>query len=148
EDGKFRRTVAPADNHPLKHLVAGGPAQWPQVIETAIHYGTGIPYAVDTIELPISNPWNALLFCGGHDFLPDGSALVCTMQGDVWHVSGLDQGSKRARWQRFAAGLHHALGLVVDDDGIFVLGRDQITRLHDRNRDGEADFYECFSNAY
>ena len=28
------------------------------------------------------------------------------------------------------------------------LGRDQITRLHDTNGDGEADFYECFSNAY
>ena len=29
-----------------------------------------------------------------------------------------------------------------------MLGRDQITRLHDFNGDGEADFYECFSNAY
>ena len=29
---------------------------------------------------------------------------------------------------------------------MYVLGRDQITRLHDLNGDGEADFYECFSN--
>ena len=27
-----------------------------------------------------------------------------------------------------------------------MLGRDQITRLHDLNDDGEADFYECFNN--
>jgi azurin len=31
---------------------------------------------------------------------------------------------------------------------IFVQGRDQITRLHDLNGDGEADFYECFSNTF
>ncbi len=70
------------------------------------------------------------------------------MQGDVWRVEVFEYPSRTARWRRFAAGLHHALGLVVDEDGIFVLGRDQITRLHDLNRDGEADFYECFSNAY
>ena len=31
-------------------------------------------------------------------------------------------------------------------DKIYVLGRDQITRLHDLNNDGEADFYENFNN--
>ena len=31
---------------------------------------------------------------------------------------------------------------------IHVLGRDQITRLHDLNANGEADFYECVTNAY
>jgi hypothetical protein len=40
------------------------------------------------------------------------------------------------------------LGLIIDDDGIFVLCRDQIMCLHDLNQDGEADFYECFSNAF
>ena len=54
---------------------------------------------------------------------------------------------KNVRWRRFASGLHQALGLVVADGQIYVLGRDQITRLHDLNGDGEADFYECFSNA-
>ena len=52
------------------------------------------------------------------------------------------------RWKRFASGLHQALGLVIADGTPYVLGRDQITRLHDLNGDGEADFYECFSNAY
>jgi azurin len=31
---------------------------------------------------------------------------------------------------------------------VYVLGRDQITRLVDLNGDGETDFYECVSNAY
>ncbi len=148
EEGRFTRIVAPVDEHPLRHLLRDAPAQWPQTIETAVQLGSASPYAVDTIELPHENPWNALLFCGGHAFLPDGSALVCTMQGDVWRVEGFAHPAKSTRWRRFASGLHHALGMVVDEDGIFVLGRDQITRLHDRNGDGEADFYECFSNAF
>ena len=47
-----------------------------------------------------------------------------------------------------AAGLHQPLGLVVVDGLVCVLGRDQITRLHDLNANGEADFYECVTNAY
>lgn len=151
EDGKFVQHVAPADQHPLRQMVAGGPAQWPQVLETNIIPGNGRPYAVDTIELPYDNPWKVPMFCGDHDFLPDGSALVCTMQGDVWRVTGLDSVSDKAgvaRWRRFASGLHHALGLVVADGKIYVQCRDQLTRLTDLNDDGEADFYECFSNAF
>ncbi|MCS7469934.1 TIM barrel protein [Stieleria sp. ICT_E10.1] len=148
KNGQFVRVVAPAEEHPLRHHIKNAPTQWPQTIETEIRFGTTKPYAVDTIELPSENPWNALLFCGGHAFLPDGSALVCTMQGDVWRVTGIESPSTKATWRRFASGLHHALGIVVDQDGIFVLGRDQITRLHDLNGDFEADYYECFSNAF
>ncbi|WP_345323017.1 DUF6797 domain-containing protein [Novipirellula rosea] len=150
-EGKFVRDVAPQDEHPLGHVTTGGPQQWPEILETKITRGTQRPYAIDTIELPNDNPWNALVFCGGHDFLPDGSALVCTMQGDVWRVNGIDAASDDggvARWTRFASGLHHALGLVVADGKVYVQCRDQLTRLTDVNNDGEADFYECFSNAF
>ena len=150
-DGKFGRDVAPADQHPLRKLTTGGPAQWSHVVDTKITPGTGRPYAIDTIALPYDNPWKAPMFCGDHDFLPDGSAVVCTMQGDVWHVSGLDAAPNKpavAHWRRFASGLHHALGLVVADGKIYVQCRDQLTRLTDLNNDGEADFYECFSNAF
>lgn len=160
QEGKFVRTVAPRSEHPMKECLEGGKAQWPQVISTDIQYGQQSPYAIDTIGLPVDNPWKALIFCGDHAFNPDGTAFVVTMQGDVWHVSGIGLGSGeeakpsgdtskgKAKWRRFASGLHHALGIVVDKDGIFVLCRDQIARLHDLNQDGEADFYECFSNAF
>ena len=155
KNGKMIQTVAPTEKHPLRHLMTAGKPQWPQKIETKVIPGTGRPYAVDTIELPFENPWNALVYCSGHGFLSDGSALVCTMQGDVWRVSGLNADTKQSsqkpdtvRWQRFASGLHQALGLVVANDEIFVQCRDQLTRLHDLNQDGEADFYECFSNAF
>lgn len=148
EGGRFLRVVAPADRHPLAPLTRGGPAQWPQVLTTAGARGRGRPYAVDTIPLPRDNPWKALLYIGGHDLFPDGSAAICTMQGDVWRADGLDDSLHEVRWRRIAAGLHHALGLVVADSTVYVLGRDQVTRLSDLNGDGETDFYECFSKAY
>ena len=148
EDGKFQRIVAPAADHPLASWTQGGPAQWPQVLATRGTRGDTRPYAIDTIEPPFDNPWKALLFFGDHDFLPDGTAMLCTMQGDVWRVEGIDEALTSVRWRRYASGLHQALGLVVAEGHVYVLGRDQITRLHDRNGDGEADFYECVSNAY
>lgn len=150
-DGKFIREVAPVDQHSMRDIISGGPARWPQVLETRIIPGDGRPFAVDTIELPTDNPWNALFFCGGHEVLSDGSAMICTMQGDVWRVTGLDSGVDKpgtAKWKRFASGLYHPLGLVVAADGIYVQCRDQLTRLTDRNADGEADFYECYSSAF
>lgn len=149
KDGRFIREMAPRSEHSLRDQLAG-PTQWPESMTTEIRLGDQRPYALDTIELPIDNPWHAPIYCGGHDFLPDGSALVATIQGDVWHVSGLNDTSTKPRavWRRFASGLHHALGVKADQDGIFVMCRDQLTRLKDLNQDGEADFYECFSNAF
>jgi putative heme-binding domain-containing protein len=148
ENGKFVREVGPDATHSLAHLTRGGKPQWPDAIKTAGSLGTGRPYAIDTIQPPLQNPWKALTYFGGHDFFADGSAAICTMQGDVWHVTGLDASLKEVRWRRIASGLHHALGLVVAGPSIYVLGRDQITRLVDVNGDGETDFYECFSNAF
>jgi putative heme-binding domain-containing protein len=146
ENGKFVREFAPLAMHSMRSKVNGAPPQFTETMETAITLGEQRPYSIDTIELPMKNPWRAPIYIGGHDFLPDGSALVATMQGDIWQVSGLE--GKKARWRRFATGLHHALGVKVDGDGIFVQCRDHLTRLHDLNNDGEADYYECYSNAF
>ena len=149
ENGRFTHIVAPAASHPLRHLTEPGPLQWPQTFTTEVTSTSAGPFVIDTIRLPVDNPWKVPVYPGDHDFLPDGSLMICTMQGDVWHATGLpENGSGTVRWKRFASGLHQALGLIIDEDGIFVLCRDQIVCLHDLNQDGEADFYECFSNAF
>ena len=148
KEGRLQRLVAPATEHPLFEQVRQPSPEPPQVFDAPITLGKAAPYAVDTIGLPVNNPWKAQIFVGGLHFMPDGSAMICTMHGDVWRVEGFQFPSTTARWTRFASGLHHLLGMVIDKDGIFVLGRDQITRLHDSNKDGRADFYECFSNVY
>jgi putative heme-binding domain-containing protein len=147
EDGRLERVVAPAAEHPLVHLTRGGPPRWPQTFVMQGTLGTERPYAIDTIPLPFDNPWKALLFCGGHDFFSDGSAAVCTMQGDVWRVEGLDDTLREVTWRRIATGLNRALGVVIIDDQVHVQGGDQITRLVDLDGDGEADFYEAVSRA-
>ena len=121
--------------------------RFPQVITTVGSTSeSNRPYVIDTLTLPFENPWNALLFTSGHDFFSDGRAAICTVHGDVWTVDGIDRDLSPLRWRRFATGLFQPLGLKVVDDKVYVVGRDQITRLHDRNGDGEADYYENFNN--
>jgi putative heme-binding domain-containing protein len=145
-EGKLKRTLLPATEHPKKDVLQGGKPQWPQTFSAPIELGTGAGYVVDTIGLPTENPWNTLITGGAHGFLSDGRAVLATMQGDVWLISGLD--TQTASWKRIAGGLHHLLGVVVADEKIYTLGRNQITRLHDLDGDDEIDFYECFSKAF
>ncbi len=142
ENGKFVR-----ERSEKSELTKGGPTQWPQRIETKGELGSAKPYTVDTLPLPVENPWKTLFFVSGHDFFANGDAALCTMTGEVWLCRGIDAGLQHLRWKRFATGLHQPLGLKIVDDQIYVLGRDQITCLHDLNGDDEADFYECVSNA-
>ena len=143
--------VAPLEQSKIEEptsLVKGGPACWTDSLETTISLApTGkFPYVVDDIGLPTDNAWHTPVRPGGLDFFPDGRAAVCTWDGDVWIVSGLDDKSGKVRWKRFASGLQQPLGLKIINGYIYTAGRDQITKLHDLNGDGEADFYENFNN--
>jgi glucose/arabinose dehydrogenase len=131
----------------LAALTKGASGRWTQPVETQTVPGTNDgPYVVDDFAPPVPNPWNSKTFFSGFDFLPDGRAAVSCFHGDVWIVSGLDSKDGKLKWKRFATGMFQPLGLKVVDGQIFVTCRDQLTRLHDLNGDGEADFYECFNN--
>ena len=128
----------------LSALPLGASPHWP-TLTTRGQRGADTDFlAVDTLTLPYDNPAKALLFASGIDFKPDGAGYVCTIHGDVWRVTGIDDSLRELKWQRYATGLFQPLGLKVRDGRVFVLGRDRITRLHDENGDGEADFYENF----
>lgn len=148
-EAAFKKLVAaspvPED---LRPLTDAGPKTWgePLVTKGEVSTDQTAPYVVDTITLPFENRFNALFFCGGHDFFADGRAAVCTMHGDVWLVDGIDEKLERITWRRFATGLFQPLGLKIVKGQVYVVGRDQITRLHDLNNDGEADYYENFNN--
>jgi mono/diheme cytochrome c family protein len=145
---RFAKSVAAApESESLSPLTRPGPARWSAPIVTKGSVSPDdAPYVVDTITLPFVNPYKALLFVGGHDFFSNGDIALCTVHGDVWRVSGIDRKLEKLTWKRLATGLFQPLGLRIIDDRVFVLGRDQITRLHDQNGDGEADFYENFCN--
>jgi hypothetical protein len=139
-----KQSPAPDD---LTALSSPGPQHWPEVVTTrGLISSSKEAYVIDTLTVPHKNPYNALMFLSGHDFLGNGDAAVCTLHGDVWIVSGIDENLGTLRWKRFATGLYQPLGLKVLNHQIHVLGRDRITRLHDVDGDGEADSYESFYN--
>ncbi len=104
------------------------------------------PYVVDNVTVPSDNPYNSWIRVGAIDFFKDGRIAFATWSGDVWIGKFSDEKLGKITWHRFATGIFHGLGLKIVNDQIYVLGRDQITLLHDFNNDGEADFYENFNN--
>jgi hypothetical protein len=136
------------DADDLATLTKPGPARWGKPIVTKLERGKeDSPFAIDTLTIPYENPFKALFFCTGLDFLPDGRVAMCTCHGDVWLVKVNDK-ERTVEWQRHATGLYHPLGVKVVDGKVVVLERGQLTRLHDNNNDGETDFYECISNQW
>lgn len=138
----------PVGQASIEKIIGGGPTQWAEVLKTggrASDYPE--PYVVDSINVPLENPWNSWMRLGGFDFFSDHTtAAVSTWSGDVWIVSNIDETLENVTWKRFAAGLFQPLGLRIVDDVIHVLGRDGITQLYDLNGDQEADHYRVFNN--
>jgi hypothetical protein len=139
--------VGEAKAEALEPFTKGGPARWRETPVTAGVVGkTPGPFVVDTLTVPDANPYKSWLRFTGLDFFPDGRAALCTWSGDVWIVSGIDAGLEKLTWKRFATGIGQPMGLKIVDGRILTVARDQITRLHDLDGDGEADFYECVNN--
>jgi hypothetical protein len=146
---------APAD---LSSLLHGGPPRYPQELATTGVIGKDAgAFRADTLTAPDANPYKSRMRFGGFDFFPDGhSAAICTWDGDVWLVSGIDDKLDHLTWRRIATGLFQPLGLKIltnpqsaignRQSVIYVLCRDQLARLHDLNGDGEIDFIECVNN--
>jgi hypothetical protein len=124
----------------------GGPALWKEVLTTKGTIGLDDnAYAVDAIGVPESNPWNAWIRPSAVDFIDATTAALACLNGDVFVISNIDSKLDNVQWRRFAAGLHAPLGLKIVDGQMYVSCRDGIYRLHDLDKDGEADYYELFN---
>ncbi len=124
-------------------------ARWPQSIETRVAPSAADEaFVVDNFALPLDNPWRRNIRLADLAFHADGRAVAVTFDGDVWSVEGLGDRTGVARWRRFTSGLHEPLNVVVRNGQIFVLDRNGVWRLHDRDGNGEADEHELFSNAF
>ena len=106
-------------------------------------------WATDVLETPApdDNPWQSWMRTTGFDFFEGGkSAAVCTWNGEVWIVDGIDQSQGQLKWQRICAGLFQPLGLKIVDGEIFVGCRDMIAHLRDLDGDRETDYIESFNS--
>lgn len=93
-------------------------------------------------------PRDIKLMVGGMDFLPNGDLAVCTYSGEVWIVEGAQGPPAKARWRRFARGLNEPGGLQVLNGQVVIAQKCELTRLIDTDANGEADLFECLSDAW
>ncbi len=84
----------------------------------------------------------------GLDFLPNGDLVFCTALGEVFIRSEPAEPPGTRIYRCFARGLMEPSGLRVLSGEIFVAQKCELTRLRDTDGDGEADFFECVSQAW
>ena len=127
----------------------GKPSRWSATATAGMELGEaqGI-FAVDEAIIPYPNPWKRRIRPVAIDFFPNGEAVLVTFDGDVYRLSGLGGADDIIVWRRIAAGFNEPQSIRIRDNDVFVFSRLGITRLVDRNDDGETDFYEMFCNRF
>jgi cytochrome c len=88
---------------------------------------------------------------GGMDFMPDGRMVVSTWDslGSVFLLEGVTgKDTKAIKVKRIAYGLAEPLGLKVVDGEIYVLQKQELTRLVDTNKDDLIDEYQTVCNGW
>ena len=99
-------------------------------------------------QLQTQNPKLETSPITGLDFLPNGDLVFCTVRGEVFIRSEPADAPGTNILRRFARGLMEPAGLRVLSGEIFIAQKCELTRLRDTDGDGEADLFECVSQAW
>lgn len=88
---------------------------------------------------------------GGLAFLPDGRLLVTTWDsiGAVYALDGVETGdTNKITVKRIASGLAEPLGIEVVNGEIYVMQKQELTKLIDLNGDDITDQYQAVCNSW
>ena len=120
--------------------------RWPQeVVTSGSSAADNLAYVVDDIVLPPENPWRRNVRPGDIQFLPDGTGVIPTIDGDIWLARGLDGKLEKIRWKRFYPGLHEPMTVAIREGEIFAFDRNGLENFgYGRERGGRPT---AFSNA-
>jgi len=102
-------------------------------------------------DLSQARPVDFLPKVGGMDFMSDGRMVVSTWDptGSVYTLTNVSSGDpSKIKVTRIASGLAEPLGLKVIHDTIYVLQKQELTRLIDTDKDGLIDEYQCVNNRW
>ena len=102
-------------------------------------------------DLSQARPADFLPKVGGMDFMSDGRLIVSTWDpsGSVYALTNVSSGDPtKIKVTRIASGLAEPLGLKVIHDTIYVLQKQELTRLIDSDKDGLIDEYQCVNNRW
>ena len=115
-------------------------AFWPEEIKTQVRRSIeNHEFILEEIELPTGNSFKRKVRISGIAFFDDNRMALSTFDGDVWILK-----LNEMKWKRFASGFNEPQSLLIKNRQIYVFDRNGIIRLHDRDKNGEADFYENF----
>ncbi|MEM8485426.1 MAG: PA14 domain-containing protein [Bacteroidota bacterium] len=101
-------------------------------------------FAVETIRPDSFEP-----MVGGLDVMDDGRVVVSTWDGEggVYLVSNINQPNRdQIEVKQIARGLAEPLGVKVVDGEVYVLQKQELTRLVDEDGDDVADVYATVAN--
>lgn len=115
--------------------------------------GDGTPLAEvhPSYDLSQARPDEFLAKVAGMDFLPDGRLLVSTWDamGAVYALENVQSGDpKKIKVKMIARGLAEPLGLKVVGKDIYVLQKQELTKLVDKDGDDVIDEYQCFAKGW
>ncbi|MCK6694007.1 MAG: PA14 domain-containing protein, partial [Thermoanaerobaculia bacterium] len=115
--------------------------------------GDGIPlYSVHpAYTLSQARPDEFLPKVAGLSMLRDGRLVVSTWDamGGVYLLDNVESGDpKKIKMKLIAKGLAEPLGLHVVDDTIYVLQKQELTKLIDLNGDDIIDEYQCLAKGW
>lgn len=102
-------------------------------------------------DLTQARPNDFLPKVGGMDFMSDGRLAVSTWDpsGSVYVLNNVSSGDPaKIQYKQIASGLAEPLGLKVIHDTIYVLQKQELTRLIDTDKDGIIDEYQCVNNRW
>jgi len=102
-------------------------------------------------DLSQARPATFLPKVGGMDFFSDGRMAVSTWDSDggVYVVDGVQSGDpEKMTATKIAAGLAEPLGLKIVDDEIYIMQKQELTKLVDNDKDGQIDEYQTVCNAW
>lgn len=143
--GDFQELVAATSAEDIQPAKSENITRWPEKVYTReLRSPDTAAYVTDQLLLPVPNPWNRNIRIMDVDFFDDGRGAVVSFDGDVWLVDGI--GKDYLTWSRYASGLNQPMSIEIVRDTIYVFDRLGIIRFHDFDGDGEADYYENFSN--
>lgn len=101
-----------------------------------------------SFELYQARPDDFEPLVGGLDFLPDGRLVVTTWdpEGSVYIIENFTAPPEQIKVKRIARGLAEPLGVKVVDGDIYVLQKQELTRLIDDDGDEIIDRYMAVAN--
>lgn len=88
---------------------------------------------------------------GGMDFMSDSSLIICTWDsvGPVYRLEGVTRNNpENIKVTRITTGLAEPLGIKVVNDTIYVLQKQELTRLIDTDKDGVIDDYQTVCDGW